>query len=97
MLREQIAAKLERYYPGRFDPEREITVTLGATEGLFSAVQALVGRGEEVIVFDPALRFVRSGGSARRRALHSYSALAAALSLRLGARQGGDHASARAS
>ena len=54
MLREQIVAKLERYYPGRFDPEREITVTLGATEGLFSAVQALVGRGDEVIVFDPA-------------------------------------------
>jgi methionine aminotransferase len=54
LLREQIATKLARYYPGRFDPEREITVTLGATEGLFSAVQALVGRDEEVIVFDPA-------------------------------------------
>ena len=36
------------------DAEREITVTLGATEAIFSAVQALVGPGDEVIVFDPA-------------------------------------------
>jgi methionine aminotransferase len=53
-LREQIARKLTRDYGQAFDPEREITVTLGATEALFSAVQALVSVGEEVIVFDPA-------------------------------------------
>lgn len=32
----------------------EITVTLGATEALFSSIQALVHAGDEVIVFDPA-------------------------------------------
>src|ERR1700683_5105870 len=53
-LRNAIAAKLDRSYGVRVDPELEITVTLGATEAIFSAVQALVAAGDEVIVFDPA-------------------------------------------
>jgi methionine transaminase len=53
-LREAIAAKLARSYAIRVDAELEITVTLGATEAIFSSVQALVGAGDEVIVFDPA-------------------------------------------
>ena len=53
-LREAISAKLERSYHVRVDPELEITVTLGATEAIYSAVQALVGPGDEAIVFDPA-------------------------------------------
>ena len=53
-LREAIAAKLNHSYTMRIDPELEITVTLGATEAIFSTVQALVGAGDEVIVFDPA-------------------------------------------
>src|SRR5579871_1819474 len=42
-LREAIAAKLARSYGAQFDPELELTVTLGATEAIFSTVQALVG------------------------------------------------------
>jgi len=53
-LREAIAAKLARSYGIRTDPEAEITVTLGATEAIYSAIQAVVGVGDEVIVFDPA-------------------------------------------
>jgi methionine aminotransferase len=53
-LREVIAARLQARYGAGFDAEREITVTLGATEAIFSAVQALVGPGDEAIVFDPA-------------------------------------------
>ena len=53
-LRERIAAKLGRSYGLRSDPEREITVTLGATEAIFSAILAVVGGGDEVIAFDPA-------------------------------------------
>jgi methionine aminotransferase len=53
-LREAIAAKLDRSYAVGVDPELEITVTLGATEAIFSTVQALVAAGDEVIVFDPA-------------------------------------------
>lgn len=53
-LRERIAAKLLDTYGRAFDPETEITVTLGATEAIYSTIQALVGPGEEVIAFDPA-------------------------------------------
>jgi methionine aminotransferase len=53
-LRRAIAAKLERSYGTQIDPELEVTVTLGATEAIFSAVQALVGPGDEAIVFDPS-------------------------------------------
>ena len=53
-LRQQIANKLAMSYGARVDPETEITVTLGATEAIFSAVQAVVGTGDEVLVFDPS-------------------------------------------
>ena len=52
-LREQIAGKVVRLYGRRADPEREITVTAGATEAIFCAITALVRAGDEVIVFDP--------------------------------------------
>ena len=53
-LRERIARKLGASYGGEFDPQSQITVTLGATEAIYSAVQAVVGPGEEAIAFDPA-------------------------------------------
>lgn len=53
-LRERIARKLAASYGGDFDPRSQITVTLGATEAIYSAVQAVVGAGEEAIAFDPA-------------------------------------------
>src|SRR5215472_15269532 len=53
-LRERIAAKLHATYGRAIDPETEITVTLGATEAIYSAVQAIVGAGDEAIAFDPA-------------------------------------------
>lgn len=53
-LREAIAAKTLDLYGCRLDPDTEITVTSGATEALFSAIEALVGPGDEVLCFDPA-------------------------------------------
>ncbi len=53
-LREQIALKVQDTYGISIDPIHEVTVTSGATEGLFVAIQALINRGDEVIVFDPA-------------------------------------------
>ena len=53
-LRERIARKLAASYGGDFDAQSQITVTLGATEAIYSAVQAVVGAGEEAIAFDPA-------------------------------------------
>jgi methionine aminotransferase len=53
-LRERIALKLSACYGLDADPEDEITVTLGATEAIYSAIQAAVGPGDEAIAFDPA-------------------------------------------
>src|SRR6185437_10705718 len=50
----RIARKLAAGYGGDFDPESQITITLGATEAIYSAVQAVVGAGDEAIAFDPA-------------------------------------------
>jgi methionine aminotransferase len=52
-LRQAIADKVQRLYGAQVDADREITVTSGATEALFSAIQALVHPGDEVIVLDP--------------------------------------------
>ena len=53
-LRERIAAKLLSVYGVSVDPDCEITITLGATEAIYSAVQAVIGAGDEAIAFDPA-------------------------------------------
>src|SRR5258708_29337000 len=53
-LREQIAAKLQTSYGRSFDPHTEITVTCGGTEALYDAIQAVVGPGDEAIIFHPA-------------------------------------------
>jgi methionine aminotransferase len=53
-LRAVIAAKLEATYGVQVDPDRETTVTLGATESIFSAILAFVATGDEAIIFDPA-------------------------------------------
>ena len=53
-LREAIAEKTESLYGAVFSPEQEITVTAGGTQALFTAIQAVVREGDEVIVFDPA-------------------------------------------
>jgi methionine aminotransferase len=53
-LRERIAQKLFMSYALTVDPESQVTVTLGATEAIYSAIQAVVGPGDEVIAFDPA-------------------------------------------
>jgi len=53
-LREALALKIERLYGRRYDPATEITVTTGATEGLFAAITAFVHPGDEVLLFQPA-------------------------------------------
>jgi len=53
-LREAIAAKVQRLYGRAYDPDTEVTVTTGATQGIFTTIQALAHAGDEVIVFEPA-------------------------------------------
>lgn len=52
-LRQAIAAKTERCYGYRPDPDAEVTVTSGASEAILDAVHAVVRPGDEVIVLDP--------------------------------------------
>jgi len=53
VLRGAIAHKLERFNGIAADPDRNIVVTCGATEGMVVAMEALVERGREVITFAP--------------------------------------------
>lgn len=52
-LREVLAEQVQRYRGVSCDPDTEITVVPGATEGIFCAVMASIGPGDEVIVLDP--------------------------------------------
>jgi len=52
-LREALAIKIERLYGRRYDPVNELTITTGATEGLFTSLTALVRPGDEVLLFQP--------------------------------------------
>jgi aspartate/methionine/tyrosine aminotransferase len=53
-LRQQVAAMAGPRLGRGLDPELEVTITSGATEGVFAAMQALVEPGDSVAVFDPA-------------------------------------------
>jgi methionine aminotransferase len=53
-LRERIAGKVETLYGAKYDPEHEVTVTPGATYGIFTAIATMVRPGDEVILFEPA-------------------------------------------
>ena len=52
-LREAIARKMRRFNGIDADPERDITVTCGATEAMMATLLATVNPGDEVIVFEP--------------------------------------------
>ena len=53
IVREAIAKHAERFYGQTLDPETEVLVTSGATEGMFAAILGLTDPGDEVIVFEP--------------------------------------------
>lgn len=53
-LLDALSAKLEESYCYKVKANSEITITAGATEGIFATIMALVQAGDEVIVFDPA-------------------------------------------
>ena len=52
-LREAIAGKAKAYNGIAADPDRNVTVTCGATEAMISAFLSLVDPGREVIFFQP--------------------------------------------
>lgn len=52
-LRQQVAAKIARSYGAQVNADTEVTITPGATQAIFCAIQAVIQTGDEVIVFDP--------------------------------------------
>ncbi|MFY8118850.1 MAG: pyridoxal phosphate-dependent aminotransferase [Roseateles sp.] len=52
-LRQAVAAKLQAMHGRNYDADREITITAGATQAIFTALLAIVHPGDEVIVLEP--------------------------------------------
>src|SRR6478752_301112 len=52
-LRDAICESYRRFYNLEIDPEREVTVCCGATEGMIATLLALLNAGDEVVVFEP--------------------------------------------
>ena len=52
-FRDAIVEKTKWFLDLDIDPEEEITVTCGSTEGMIAGMMATVDEGEEVIVFEP--------------------------------------------
>ncbi len=53
VLREAIADKIQGMYGRQYDANTEITITAGATQAIITAILAVVGPGDEVIVLEP--------------------------------------------
>lgn len=50
----EISQKIATHYGRNVNPEEEILVTSGATQAIFTAIQAVIHRGDEAIVLDPS-------------------------------------------
>lgn len=53
-LMSQIAKLVKSSYNRTIDPETEILVTAGATQGIFTTILALIKTGDEVLILDPS-------------------------------------------
>lgn len=53
-LRQIVSEIIENCYNRTINPETEITITAGATQGIYTAISAFVSIDDEVIIFEPA-------------------------------------------
>jgi methionine aminotransferase len=53
-LLSNIGKLIEANYGRKNEPEKELLITAGATQGIFTCIQALVNAGEEVVILDPS-------------------------------------------
>lgn len=53
-LRERIAEIISTCYSANYNTDTEITITAGATQGIYTSIAAFINKGDEVIVFEPA-------------------------------------------
>jgi kynurenine aminotransferase len=52
-LKQAIADAYSPFFGRKIDPEKEVTITTGANEGMLSAFMAFLEAGDEAIVFEP--------------------------------------------
>ena len=53
-LRLAIAHKYELLYKSKYHPEKEITVTAGATQAIYTIISTFIRKDDEVVIFKPA-------------------------------------------
>lgn len=53
-LREAISEKVHKLYGATYNAEKEINITSGATQAIYTAIAAMIRDNDEVIIFDPA-------------------------------------------
>lgn len=53
-LRNGIAQKIEHLYGHQYNPESEITITAGGTQGILTTILSCVSPGDEVVIIEPA-------------------------------------------
>ncbi len=53
-LLEEISKLIYESYGRELNPQKEILITAGATQGIFTCIQALVKPGDEVLILDPS-------------------------------------------
>ena len=75
-LLEKIGQTIHASYGRNVDSQTEILITAGATQGIFTAIQAFVSLGQEVIILDPSYdcyepAVILSGGTPIRIALNT--------------------------
>jgi methionine aminotransferase len=54
LLREKLAAKVEKLYKTTINPETQITITPGGTYAIYTSLTCMLEKDDEVIVFEPA-------------------------------------------
>ncbi len=93
LLRQAVSDKIATLYGRRYDAATEVTITAGATQAIITAILAVVGPGDEVIVLEPSYdsyvpNIELAGGTVVRVALKAetfrpdFEAIAAAISPR---------------
>jgi N-succinyldiaminopimelate aminotransferase len=70
VLRQAIARHQQRHYGLDLDPDRQVVVTTGCTEGVAAALLGLVDAGDEVVVLEPYydsyVAMIQMAGGVRR-------------------------------
>lgn len=52
-LRQEISSYYNKFYDLNYNPDTEVTVTVGATEAIYLVINALINPGDEVVILEP--------------------------------------------